>query len=321
MKKVISIIVSLLILTLLYNFLDRDSLLRTLAQTDLVTLLISSVLLVVLVLMSGLRLSLLGTFAGHPIPPAKAIEATFAASTLNIFLPGKLGDLLKASLLAKDDPDSLTTTVGLVVWEKLADLAMLFLLGSISLGFAATNVGAALTMGLLALACTGVLISQHIAAMFQGVSAKATGKRSKFLNRFFNDWGELLAQLGTRRLNLLILLGFTLVIWAGHILQICLMVYALGITGEIAFWAKLAGLVPVAIVAGLIPLTFAGVGTRDTALVVLLGGLIGAETAAALGILFWLRYLIPGILGVPFLPVFFRTVLNQAKNTHKTGIE
>lgn len=320
MKKIISIVVSLLILTLLYSFLDIDTLYRTLAKTNLVALLISAGLLVVLVLASGLRLSLLGAFAGHPIPPAKAIEATFAASTLNIFLPGKLGDLLKASLLAKDDPDSLTTAVGLVVWEKLADLATLFLLGSISLAFAATNIGAAFTMGVLATACIGILISRHIATIFHGIGARVIGNRSKFLNRLFNDWGELLAQLGTQRLQLPLLLGFTLVIWAGHILQICLMAYALGVTGEIAFWAKLAGLIPVAIVAGLIPLTFAGVGTRDAALVVLLGGLIGAEAAAALGILFWLRYLIPGTLGVRFLPEFLRTVLDQTKNARRTGM-
>ena len=53
--------------------------------------------------------------------------------------------------------------------------------------------------------------------------------------------------------------------------------------------------------------TMAGVGTRDAALVFLYAGLVGAETAAAIGVLFWLRYLVPGLIGLPVLPEFLRS--------------
>jgi hypothetical protein len=91
------------------------------------------------------------------------------------------------------------------------------------------------------------------------------------------------------------------------------MAAALGVEGPALVWAAVAARVPIAILAGLVPLTFAGVGTRDAALVVLLGPLVGADVAAALGVLFLLRYLVPGLLGVPLLPRVLRATASLAR--------
>ena len=56
-----------------------------------------------------------------------------------------------------------------------------------------------------------------------------------------------------------------------------------------------------AILAGLLPLTFAGVGTRDAALVYLYQPYFSASVGAALGILCTSRYFIPALVGLPFL--------------------
>ena len=53
--------------------------------------------------------------------------------------------------------------------------------------------------------------------------------------------------------------------------------------------------------AGLLPLTFAGVGTRDAALVLLYQPYFSTPTAVALGILCTLRYLLPAVAGLPFI--------------------
>ena len=94
---------------------------------------------------------------------------------------------------------------------------------------------------------------------------------------------------------------------------IALMAAALGVSGSMELWTTLIALLPVAIVAGLVPLTFAGVGVRDAALVLLLSPYIGAPTAAALGVLFWLRYLVPGLLGSPLLPRFIGLIQTRAR--------
>jgi glycosyltransferase 2 family protein len=84
-----------------------------------------------------------------------------------------------------------------------------------------------------------------------------------------------------------------------------MMAWALGIKGP---WLPLAGTLPLVILAGLAPFTFAGIGTRDAAIVLLIGPLVGADKAAALGVLFWLRYLVPGLVGLPLIPLYFRSL-------------
>ncbi|HEY9883730.1 MAG TPA: UPF0104 family protein, partial [Thermosynechococcaceae cyanobacterium] len=54
--------------------------------------------------------------------------------------------------------------------------------------------------------------------------------------------------------------------------------------------------------------TFAGVGTRDAALIVFYQPYFSEATAAALGILCTSRYLIPAIGGLPFLNQYLSTV-------------
>jgi hypothetical protein len=62
----------------------------------------------------------------------------------------------------------------------------------------------------------------------------------------------------------------------------------------------------IAILAGLLPFTFAGVGTRDAALVVLFAPYLDAGGAALLGLCATLRYLIPAIAGLPFVSAFWQ---------------
>jgi uncharacterized membrane protein YbhN (UPF0104 family) len=68
----------------------------------------------------------------------------------------------------------------------------------------------------------------------------------------------------------------------------------------VPFVANLA-LAPLAILAGLLPLTLAGVGTRDAAILVLYRSVLTAPQAAAVGLLCTSRYVLPALGGVPFL--------------------
>src|SRR5688572_17594652 len=86
-------------------------------------------------------------------------------------------------------------------------------------------------------------------------------------------------------------------IWLLHLVQIWMFIYAL--RASCPFLANLA-LSPLAILAGLAPLTFAGVGTRDFALILLYTGYFDSGTAAALGLLCTARYVLPAMGGVPF---------------------
>ena len=86
--------------------------------------------------------------------------------------------------------------------------------------------------------------------------------------------------------------------WVMHLMQIGLFFWACGVTVSVM---DVASYVPLAIIAGLVPITIAGIGVRDSALVVLFLDHGPAAQIALVGMLTSLRYLIPGLLGLPFL--------------------
>jgi len=295
-KRLLSILVSLAILSLLWASLDREAIFAALGQTDIAKLSWSLLLLVILIGLSTYRLKLLALHGGFRLSGKSALQATLAANALNMVVPGKLGDLLKAVMMTEDEPDRLAAAVALGFWEKLSDLAFLFLLAGIPLAilgqepFYAAGLILAGFAGILALVIPSIL--------------SAPMRRIRRLQNLASEWTTTLAAMQRNRLPLFALFGLTVVIWSGHLAQITLMTWALGVDCAPSCWVQVIALFPVAIVAGLVPMTFAGVGVRDAALVVLLSSHIGAPQAAALGVLFWLRYLVPGLLGSPLLPRF-----------------
>ena len=94
------------------------------------------------------------------------------------------------------------------------------------------------------------------------------------------------------------LAGSSLVLWSLHLLQIDCFLKAAGVFVP---WATAAARVPAAIFAGLLPISFCGIGTRDSALVWLFSDVAAAPAMAAVGVLTALRYLVPGAAGIPFV--------------------
>jgi uncharacterized membrane protein YbhN (UPF0104 family) len=294
-KKLASILVSLLVLALLYSFLDVEQIWRVIGSANPIYLLCSMILLLILVGLSGLRLLLLCRATGMDISLNTALEATFVASALNLFLPGKAGDIFKAASMAGKDGSKLPQAIAIGVWEKLSELGLLLLIGALAF---AVMAGDALT---LAGACAvGVLI---FGLLLYWPPPRQTGGR---FGPAVLLWASTLARLRAEWPRTSALLAMSMLIWIGHVLQICMMAAALGVTGDASIWLAIAARIPLVVIAGLVPLTFMGIGTRDGAMIVLFQPFMSTETAAALGVLFWLRYLVPGLIALPLLPRFFR---------------
>jgi len=98
-------------------------------------------------------------------------------------------------------------------------------------------------------------------------------------------------------------------IWFLHLLQIWMFILALRAWAP--FLANLA-LSPLAILAGLLPLTFAGIGTRDAALVLFYAPYFDAPIAAALGLLCTARYILPALGGLPFAGSYLQMTKGNA---------
>ena len=103
---------------------------------------------------------------------------------------------------------------------------------------------------------------------------------------------------GEGNLRWLPIMASTLVLWSLHLAQVHCFLLAAGVD---ATWLTTLSRVPLALFAGLIPGTFCGIGTRDSALVWLYADSAPAAVMAVVGLLTSLRYLVPGAAGIAVL--------------------
>ena len=89
----------------------------------------------------------------------------------------------------------------------------------------------------------------------------------------------------------------SLFIWFLHLTQVWIFILSLN---EFVPLFEAVALNSLSIFVGLFPFSLAGIGTRDAAFIFFYKSYLSYEVAAALGALTFLRYLIPGVFGIPF---------------------
>ena len=314
MKRLISIAVSLLILALIYWKIDFQGLVRVLLNCNGWWMGISLGMVVPLTMFTAWRLQQLMP-AGAKLGFGEANGLILAASVLNMVLPSKMGDIAKAYFMKQRGHLGGSLSLSLVVFEKACDLLSLLLWCAFGLilypqkdwlfWVMTLSVASGLAIGIL------LLSSRKFAYIFFIVGKKIAPKklRSK-LEKLQTSWGEMHDYFWRDQVQLLKISLISIFIWFLHLLQIWLFILAL--KAWTPFIANLA-LSPLAILAGLLPLTFAGVGTRDAALIAFYQPYFDAATAAALGLLCTSRYLLPAIGGLPFLGQYMVAVRSFQK--------
>lgn len=259
-----------LLLAVLYRAADWRTVGRTLATLDLRYLAAALALFVPQTLLSAWRWRML-VRPVQMIPYTAALRHTAIAAAWNLIVPSKLGDLSKAALLPGLTASQRAAVGGLVVIEKLADVA-----------------------ALCALILAGMAGERFLGAMALAAVVSISASES-------NTRPGLLVRLGQARVSprtLTLLSVSTLALWCLHLWQIELFMRAAGVFVP---WQIAAARLPLAIFAGLLPVSFCGVGTRDAALVWLFADVAPAGAMAAVGLLTALRYLAPGAVGIAVL--------------------
>jgi uncharacterized protein (TIRG00374 family) len=225
-----------------------------------------------------------------------------SASVLNLVLPSKMGDIAKAYFLQQRGHLSGSLAFSLVIVEKTWD--MLSLLVWCLLGLIYLPKTGALFWVLTGVIATGILAgglvlgSQRAAEfVFSRLGSIRSRRVQMKVARLAQAWKEMRQAAWIDRPKLIYLSQLSLLIWFLHLVQVWLFILAL--KGSFPFLASL-GLTPLAILSVLLPLTFAGVGTRDAALIFFYRPYLAFPTAAALGLLCTSRYLMPALAGVPF---------------------
>lgn len=309
MKRLISLIVSLLILALIYWKIDFAGLIQVFRNCDRWWMAISLSMVLPLTMLTAWRLQQLMP-AGGKLGFGEANRLILAASVLNMVLPSKMGDIAKAYFMKQRGHLDGSLSLSLVVFEKACDMLSLLLWCVFGLILYPQKdwlfwvMTAAVALGVI----TGVMLlgSRKFAQIFFRIARKILPKkfRSK-IEKLQLSWREMQQFFWQDKKQLLKITTTSIVIWFGHLLQIWFFILALN--AWTPFLANLA-LSPLAILAGLLPLTFAGVGTRDAALIAFYSPYFAAPTAAALGLLCTSRYLLPAIGGLPFLGQYLASI-------------
>lgn len=314
MKRLISIAVSLLILAIIYSKIDFSGLLKVFQNCNGWWMIISLGMVVPLTLITSWRLQQLMP-ARARLGFGEANRLILAASVLNMVLPSKMGDIAKAYFMKQRGHLDGSLSLSLVVFEKACDMLSLLLWCAFGLmlypskNWLFWTMTVSVAVGLI----VGVLLlsSRKFAKVFFLTGKAIAPKKIKFkIQKLQISWEEMQAYFWHDKAQLLKITFTSIFIWFLHLLQIWFFILALKAWTPLI--ANLA-LAPLAILAGLLPLTFAGVGTRDAALIAFYQPYFNAPTAAALGLLCTSRYLLPAIGGMPFLGQYLSTVRNLRK--------
>ncbi len=280
------LIISVVTILIFYWLLSKISFLKSIQiilKANLVFIILSLLFLFLILFFLIVRwLFILRTL--HPKSKFHdSLISTMSASSLNSILPSKLGDLFKVYYFRNY---GISQMVGAVFTERLLDIITLTLL---------------LIMGSLTLnKPIFVYISITIMLIFI-ISMSLLYVLRKKLNRYLL-LKNLLYSINwiiKRPFKALILFLLSLLIWFSSIIQIYLLFLAVSADVSLLYFSSA---IIIVIFISLIPITIAGMGTRESAILYLFSNFASNEVLLAAGLLFsFFRYWLLSILGIPFL--------------------
>ena len=276
-----------LVFYMLFRRIDLDHVIDLLRVIPAGTWLVATLLTLSFPVMSAVRWHLILGTMGFDVSIARCLLIIVGIWPLSSVSPSKTGDLLKAVSLRREiEP---TVVAGSVLTERALDLlllAILALIGGLSFrDLRITAVAAIVTLGVF----TAIMLARLDIKL--PVGQKSHGKLKELLHS--------IRVLGTQPITLTAILLLTAANWFASIVQTKLLFDGVGAGMPLGF--TVAAL-PVAIFVGLLPVTFAGMGTRDSAMVVLFAGFATASQALAVGLLYsFFGYWLLAIIGIPFV--------------------
>jgi uncharacterized membrane protein YbhN (UPF0104 family) len=314
----LSLLVSGGLIYLLYRTLNLRQVGEALLAADRVWLVVSIAMIVPITALRAIRFFWVAPAGALP-GMNEAFKLTLVSSALNVFVPAKAGDLIKSYFVAKRGHTSTGVAIAIIVYERLCDMfGLIFwcLVGWFVGRPEVTSLPLAfwLLLGGIGALCGILITSEWAAAMWRSLMMRLIpdGKLRK-LRQLAVGWPDLLEVLRPRRKWIV---PFSLLLWLAHLFQIWLFTIALSLSVPFTVCASLSA---IALMAGQLPLTLAGLGTRDVALVVLLASYMAPESAAAMGVLISTRNFIPPLIGIPLMRPYLATVVEEARRWRRSA--
>ena len=126
MKRIISIVVSLIILVIIYWKIDFTNLIEIFQNSNIYWMIVSLCMVVPITTITAWRLQQLAPKQAQ-LSFGEANKLILAASVLNMVLPSKMGDIAKAYFMRQQGHLTGSLSLSLVVFEKTCDLLSLLL--------------------------------------------------------------------------------------------------------------------------------------------------------------------------------------------------
>ena len=233
----------------------------------------------------GLRWAILVRRAGFPLGTRDATEIIFLSWLVNCLVPAKLGDIYRAYLLKINSTVSLSRTFGTVFVERILDLFAIVVLG-LAAGFVSFRSGLpsdvqlvfAIGVGFVILLAGGLLTMRNFGRRIMA-RLPLPARVLDFYDRFEEG---VFSSVGIRALPILVVI--TGLIWATEATRLYLVVQALGLPDV---HLGISGAFFIALSASLltaIPITPAGLGFVEGAVVGLLTLVYNVPQTEALAI-------------------------------------
>jgi len=301
-SKIISILISLSILAFIYWFFNIEKILEVIYQVDL-TWLISAILLVIpITFLTAYRLKIIAP-SSSKISTIDSLKLILSASVINLFLPSKLGDLIKCSFIVKEKGVGYNEALPLVFFEKISDIISLLILVILGIFLAQLLDDIRILLLIFSVIILFILFlllrsSSFAGSIFKVINKLTFNNFASKIDSFEVGWKKQTNLVLSKKFFFLRILILSICLWILHLTQIWILILSLG--GNINFIDNLT-ISPIGILFGLLPLTFSGVGTRDFAFIFFYKGYLDLTISAALGVLYMIRYITPAIIGIPFL--------------------
>jgi len=303
LKRLVPCLLGLAILGVLLYQVGWSEIARAMAAADPILLVVALAFFIPQVIVMTWRWQLIGATA-RPISFGESCRMVLAGSSLNVILPSKLGDICKGLMLGDTAKQGLAGGLGLAGLDKLMDILGLAAVLALAGFFAPKPETWVLLFWLATIAGLVLLVVLlHRAHLIEPLPRR---RPLAALARALNAAIEV----RHRRAAWASSLALSVVLWALHIGQILVFCHAVGMT---AHAATIFMRVPMAIFIGLVPVTVAGIGTRDGALLLLLSAWDPNPVIALVGLFCTLRYVVMAVLGVPAILSLGPTLMNTLR--------
>ena len=267
-----------LLAIILWN-VDLLAVVDHLKQCDPLPMALAVVLIVPQIALRAFRWKQLLRLQGIRCTWSQVLTIYFASTFAGLVTPGRLGEFAKGIFLKQQGAATIGYSLPSVLVDRMLDL---FVLMAVAL-MALLQIGPIPHAGTLAIVAIVLLPSAaYIGMRWLGASDRLAKVASRLKRRLGHNWSGSLDDFvqGSRQLisiKLFVALGLTILSYAIYFLQTLLIGGAIGLP---LGYIQIASVVAAGILVGYIPITIAGLGTREAVLIFFFGRLSVPATAA-----------------------------------------